>query len=39
MFELRRLADDDRPGADDEDGGYVGAAGHLFSKNMFDEQF
>ena len=27
IIELRRLADDDRPGADDEDGGDVGARG------------
>ena len=28
IIELRRLPDDDRAGADDEDGGNVGAAGH-----------
>jgi hypothetical protein len=30
VTELARLADDDPPGADDEDGGDVGAFGHYF---------
>jgi hypothetical protein len=30
MFELRRLPDHDWAGADDEDGGDVGSAGHWF---------